>query len=289
MNPPAAKTSLTDYGETVTTTVAHTPANGGYDCLTWAAMIFSTAVADRDHDGVPDGIEDSTQDLKDPPTSDSRGTAAAESACDGAGTIGELRRPRRLHRDQRDADERGQVPRGAERAVPRRHGAGVLQIRAGAHAHAHARSAGADRRRIQAKGIRAHFDVGDITAYQTVRRSCIPTSGRTSTTTPSPTTIWFHRRAGRGGCRRARVRCFECHCQFPAYPGTVSWKVGLQLYRDSPVNDATGAEFQVNHRASLWCRRIGRGADASIAADTGCSITSSTGTIAGSLAPTFRV
>src|SRR5262249_22026195 len=26
-------------------------------------------------------------------------------------------------------------------------------------------------------------------------------------------------------------------CQFPDFPGTISWKLGLQLYRDQPVDD----------------------------------------------------
>ncbi len=53
------------YGETVTTTVDHA-GGGGYDCLTWAAVAFSTAVADVDNDGLPDGVEAAGGPLKDP-------------------------------------------------------------------------------------------------------------------------------------------------------------------------------------------------------------------------------
>ena len=53
------------YGETVTTTVDH-PGGGGHDCLAWAAVAFSTAVADVDNDGLPDGVEDAVAPLKDP-------------------------------------------------------------------------------------------------------------------------------------------------------------------------------------------------------------------------------
>ena len=42
------------FGETVTTTVRHQPAKGGTDCLTWGAVVFSTAVADVDNDGHAD-------------------------------------------------------------------------------------------------------------------------------------------------------------------------------------------------------------------------------------------
>ena len=59
-----------DFGETVTTTVDHSNLNP-YDCLSWAAIIFSTAVKDDDDDGLPDGIEDSATALSDPGTSKS--------------------------------------------------------------------------------------------------------------------------------------------------------------------------------------------------------------------------
>ena len=58
-----------DFGETATTTVDHS-GGGSYDCLTWAAVIFSTAVADVDHDGIPDGLEDAAGGLKDPKGTD---------------------------------------------------------------------------------------------------------------------------------------------------------------------------------------------------------------------------
>ena len=53
------------FGETATTTVDHS-SGGSYDCLTWAAIIFSTAVADVDNDGLPDGLEDAAGGLQDP-------------------------------------------------------------------------------------------------------------------------------------------------------------------------------------------------------------------------------
>ena len=53
------------YGETVTTTVSAsntTPAA----CRAWTAVFFSTQVADVDHDGLPDAVEDAPGGLKDP-------------------------------------------------------------------------------------------------------------------------------------------------------------------------------------------------------------------------------
>src|SRR5262249_5714212 len=64
MNP--GNNSADGYGETATTKVDHS-GGGGYDCLTWSAVIFSAAVADVDHDGLPDGLEDAAAPgLKDP-------------------------------------------------------------------------------------------------------------------------------------------------------------------------------------------------------------------------------
>src|SRR4029453_6742251 len=57
------------YGETVSATVTHTSSTP-YECLAWSAVIFSTAVADVDHDGLPDGLEDDAVGLKDPDAQD---------------------------------------------------------------------------------------------------------------------------------------------------------------------------------------------------------------------------
>src|SRR5688572_30259193 len=52
-------------GEKVVTELDHTrPAP--YDCLTWAAIIFSTTVADKDKDGLIDRHEDSPTELQEP-------------------------------------------------------------------------------------------------------------------------------------------------------------------------------------------------------------------------------
>ena len=55
------------YGETATTSVDHT-GGGGYDCVTWNAIVFSTAIEDVDHDGLPDALENAAAGapLKDP-------------------------------------------------------------------------------------------------------------------------------------------------------------------------------------------------------------------------------
>ena len=52
-----------EYGETAVTSVSHSNSSP-YECLAWAAVVFSTAVEDVDHDGLPDGLE--TAQLRDP-------------------------------------------------------------------------------------------------------------------------------------------------------------------------------------------------------------------------------
>jgi hypothetical protein len=58
-----------NYGETAKTTIDHLQ-GGGYDCLTLGAVFFSAAVADDEHDGIPDGLErpnaTATHPLSDP-------------------------------------------------------------------------------------------------------------------------------------------------------------------------------------------------------------------------------
>ncbi len=53
------------YGDTVTTTVSASNTSPAA-CRAWAAIIYSTEVADVDHDGLPDGLEDAPGGLKDP-------------------------------------------------------------------------------------------------------------------------------------------------------------------------------------------------------------------------------
>jgi cadherin-like protein len=253
MNPPAAKTSLTEYGETVTTTVAHSPANGGYDCLAWAGVIFSTAVADRDHDGVPDGIEDSTQGLKDPPTSEfPQGQPLPNLNAMGSGS-------NTVSSDNPDVFIEINA---MQTSVTKSHGAqnapypGVTAPAYSNPVPAHTHMPTPDvlatiGNAYKAKGIRAHFDVGDITAYKS--RASVVHTDWTDVYNASVADDYLIPSGTRGGEVVDERACDASNenCQFPGYPGTVSWKVGLQIYRDSPVNDATGAEFQLNQQGKL--------------------------------------
>ena len=52
----------------------------------------------------------------------------------------------------------------------------------------------------------------------------------------------WHPDLARGGELIKEVACSGPNCQFPQFPGTVSWKIGYQLYRDEPVR-WDGKEF----------------------------------------------
>lgn len=253
MNPPAAKTSLTEFGETVTTTVAHTPANGGYDCLAWAAVIFSTAVADRDRDGLPDGIEDSTQGLKDPPTSEfPQGQLLPNLHAMGAGTNTVSSDDPDVFIEVNAMQTSAAKTHGSQNAPYPGVTAPAVSRSVGAHTHMPTPEVLAmigDA--YKAKGIRAHFDVGDITAYKS--RASVVHPDWTDVYNSPVADDYLIPSGARGGEVVDERACdsSNANCQFPAYPGTVSWKVGLQLYRDSPVNDATGAEFQINQQGNL--------------------------------------
>ena len=83
------------YGEEVTTRVDHSKATP-YDCLAWAAIVFSTSVKDDDGDGLPDKLEDSAAYAI--PTA-----SPARPACDGR----ELEAQGSVRRARRDESEAG--------------------------------------------------------------------------------------------------------------------------------------------------------------------------------------
>lgn len=252
MNPPAAKTPLTGFGETVTTTLSHLPPNGGYDCLAWAAVIFSTAVADRDHDGLPDGIEDSTAGLKDPPTSEfPDGPPLPNLNAMGSGSNTVSSDNPDVFIEINAMQTTGSKTHGSSGA-PYPGAAPAVSKSVPAHTHMPTPDVLAQiGNAYKAKGIRAHFDVGSLTAYK-ARPSVVHTDWTDvyNSTVADDYLIASGTRGGEVVDERACNASNE-NCQFPAYPGTASWKVGLQLYRDSPVNDTTGAEFPVNSSGHL--------------------------------------
>ena len=85
---------------------------------------------------------------------------------------------------------------------------------------------------------------GDPRAFRCRDRRITPSTRLTRARTP--TNISSPRLRREAASRSSETACVPSAtqtCQFPAFPGTVSWKIGFQLYRDAPVAAADGAEL----------------------------------------------
>jgi hypothetical protein len=245
-------TTLTGFGETVTTTISHVPANGGYDCLTSAAVIFSTAVADIDHDGLPDGLEDASSGLMDPPTSSQPGGQPLPNLNAMGASSGSLASPHpdlfvevNAMRTLTSKDHGlGTAPYG---------GAGTLPAIVPVPPHTHMPTPEVLKLigdAYSAHGITAHFDVGDTGAYHAlgIIAHAAWVDDYTSLDADGylvPTSL------ARGGEVLDEKSCDAATpgCQFPGFPGVVGWKFGFQQIRNWPVGDlgqelASAAELQ---------------------------------------------
>src|SRR6185312_12220175 len=208
------------FGETATVTLSHGNSNP-YECLAWSAMIFSTTVADTDGDGLPDGIEAATGGLKDPD-----GTLLPNLNAMGA-RVGQKDVFVEINAMKTD------VPQtyGGVQAPPHNHmpSASVLNSVGDA---------------LLSAGVKVHFDVG-------------PALGLTYALTAPPSEPYRFvvdsvTAPARGGESISEQTCVVggkiARCQFPGWPGTVSWKIGFQLYRDAPVHgdgsEISAAELQ---------------------------------------------
>jgi VCBS repeat-containing protein len=225
------------FGETANTTIQVANANPK-SCRTSAAVIFSTAVADVDGDGIPDGLEDAPGGLNDPPT-------AANPLGDPLPNLNAMG-ANSGHKDLFiEFNAMQAAPGTAYGSVidPAGHNhmptPDVLKMLGDAYA---------------SHGITPHFDVGDPTAYHNLGPgyAC-------STPVPGgcaddqylvPTSF------ARGGEQINEAACAAGDstgvlCQFPGYPGTVGWKIGLQVYRDEPVGDS-GEELTKAQIDATW-------------------------------------
>ena len=235
-------TNSTQYGETVTTTIDHQPTTGGYDCVTSGAVVFSTAVEDIDEDGLPDGLEDASGLLKDPD-----GTELPKLHAMGAGS------------DQKDIflevnamSASAGTPYGSATAPY----SPTITTKTDSFGHHHMPTP-EDLQRIgyayERKGIRAHFDVGNVTSYHG-----LGVVNHTDWVDDYGSTVADQYLVGngvlsniaslaRGGEIITETACdpSEPWCQFPDFPGTVGWKFGFQLHRDRLVGDA-GEEISLD-------------------------------------------
>ena len=233
------------YGETVTTTVDHA-GGGGDDCLTWGAIIFSTAVADAEPgggDGLPDGLEDAVGGLKDPD-----GLQLPDFQAIGASSA------------QRDLFIEFNAMRTL---VAKTHGSPAAPY-PGAEAPLYSKTVPAHTHmptpqvlkmlgdRYAALGITPHFDVGNLDAYHALGTITHPgwVDDYSSVEADGYLVPSAFARGGEVVDERA---CDAANpaCQFPAYPGTVGWKLGLQVLRDAPVGD-NGEELLTPTELAGW-------------------------------------
>lgn len=220
-------TSSAEYGETATTSVTHQK-NTPYECLSWGAVIFSTAVADVDRDGLPDGIEDAVSGLKEPngvplPNLNAMGASSLHKdlfvemnamwAAPGT-TYGSVNAPASPTTPQ-VVDAQGHI-----------HMPTPVALKMLGDALRDAPFTNAD----GSPGITVHIDVGDIAAYRCQTGDCLAAAADDYLV---PSLL------ARGGELIEEGACVSLgpDCQFPAYPGTVAWKSGLQWHRDAPVGD----------------------------------------------------
>ena len=230
------------FGEIATTRVE--PTDSSNHCLAWSAVIFSTAVADVDHDGLPDALEDASAGMLDPAT----------SAFPYGQPLPNLN-AMRAGSDQKDLFVEINAMWAAAGTTygsvnaPYNATTAAVTDTAG-HSHLPApevlKMVGDTYAR---NGIRPHFDVGDVTAYFAedghacdigevvcdARQYLVPSE---------------QARGGELIKERACDPASGITCQFPDYPGTVGWKLGVQLQKDAPVGD--DGEELTKDEVQLW-------------------------------------
>lgn len=235
-------TSSAQYGETATTATGQhkVPA---YECLSWGAVVFSTAVADVDRDGLPDGLEDAVAGLSDP-----NGDQLPNLNAMGASS---------LHKDVFIEINAMLAAPGTTYGSPDAPYSATLTQKTDSAGHLHmprpvvlkmvgdalrdAPFTNAD----GSPGIKAHFDVGNIQDYHCLSGACQSVEAN-EYLVPSA--------LARGGELIQESACVQTEtdiCQFPAYPGTVGWKVGLEWHRDGPVGD-NGEELLTTPELEAW-------------------------------------
>ncbi len=218
-------TSSLEFGETVKTTLFQN--ENPKDCKALGAIVFSTSVLDADGDGLPDGLEDAPGGLLNPngePLPNLNATGAHSShkdlfvevnamQADPGTTYGSaaapINPPPSSIFSATDLDGHNHLP------TPE-----VLKMVGDVYA---------------ANGITPHFDVGDIASYHAL-------GGDYASLDADSYLVGAGARGGELVRERACVPSPTVDCQFPDYPGTVSWKFGLQQHRDAPVGP-NGAEL----------------------------------------------
>src|SRR5215203_347767 len=218
------------YGETVTTAVDHGQNNQNstpYECLSWAATVFSTSVADEDKDGLPDGIEDGSASL-DPPTPTFPEGRPLPNLNEMGASIG----PKDLFVEINAMWTAGETYGSAD--APLNSTTNSIQDTVG---HNHMPRPDVLKMvglAFANNGVTVHFDVGE-NYHESQGYEC--PVGQTTCDAEFYLVPAAHARGGERIEERACDDEGTMNCQFPDYPGTVGWRLGVQLYKDAPVGN----------------------------------------------------
>lgn len=219
------------FGEVVTTSLDHGADNQSstpYECLTWAAMVFSTTVEDVDADGLPDALEEGTP-LKDPATPQfPAGQTLPDLYAMGA------------HVGQKDLfiEVNAMVAdAGTTYGSPHAPYNSTLVSVTDPLGHNHMPTPAVLKRvgdAYLAGGVHAHFDVGDLTVYAQLGAdyACLDTATGSECDAMPYLVPSAQARGGETIVERASPAG-----QFKAFPGTIGWPFGVQVNRDAPVGD----------------------------------------------------
>jgi hypothetical protein len=233
-----------EYGETAVTGLTH-HRSSPYECLTWGAVIFSTAVQDADGDGIPDGIEDAPVGS---PRRHPSGELLPDLAAMGAGSqrknvfveFNAMWAP--------PGTSYGAGPQRVTDSVGHSHlpSPQVLKMIGDAFRDAPVQNPDGS------TGISAHFDVGNLEVYRS----------RGVVSHPDWVDDFASREAdeylipshlARGGELIEEKPCVATEadpCPFPDYPGTVAWKLGFDALKYAPVGEQ-GQEL-TSHDFDAW-------------------------------------
>jgi hypothetical protein len=240
-------TTLSGFGETASTAVDHLNSSP-YECLTWAAVIFSTTIKDVDHDGLPDGLEDAVSGLKDPNPRDPLNAPPVGRSLPNLNAM----KADSSHKDV-FIEINGMKTAGATYGHADAPFSTILGIPSVTDSVGHnhlptpqALQLFGDALKDGPESITAHFDVGNVGTYKgrpgynsgiadkylvcmhAADGSCIESSAE-----------------ARGGETIEETNCDAAMpgCHFPHFPGTVGWKFGFEHYRDQAVDAVAGSEL----------------------------------------------
>lgn len=232
-NPTFRVTSPTSLDH-VTTSVDHA-GFGTFDCLTWGAIVYQTAVRDTDDDGLLD-VWESEHGLRDPdgqPLPDLAAMGASPSRRDLFVEVGSMHAG--------EATAYGGVLKPPHTHLP---SAEALKLIGDTFAKAPVHNPDGS------SGIAVHFDVGQDFPSGEADPYVVP------------------RELARGGesfdemvtvCAR-EPEDPPWVCQFSAYPGTVGWKSGFRFIRDLPLDDAVTEDqcdaFERDGDPNTSCDRV---------------------------------